>query len=228
MKRSIVIVITLFMIFSLTIPVGAAPPPPDKLNCAKIQDGTILYSAGHFLAGQPLSVGYDIFGYNYQAHLFNGSYANVYLGKDGYPPYTGDDATYLADNPGAATHWAWPYRTTQLLMKWDQDWISNVDCDGDGSLDRHYNTSSYIGSEAWETNHMWDEYELDGKICTWDYFTKIVAVSSDAELVGGVWYNADGTEIGPAIWGEFATIQSVYNDPCGGFTGIEYLSVYWH
>jgi len=36
---------------------------------------------------------------------------------------------------------------------------------------------------------------------------KIVAAPADATLVGGLWYAADGTEIGPAIWGEFATIQ---------------------
>lgn len=41
------------------------------------------------------------------------------------------------------------------------------------------------------------------------YFTKIVAVPEDAELKEGVWYTADGTEIGPEIWGSFATIQTV-------------------
>ena len=62
------------------------------------------------------------------------------------------------------------------------------------------------------------------KECTWTYFTKIVAAPADATKLAGVWYAADGTEIGPDIWGQFATIQSVYNDPCGGFHGIEYLS----
>ncbi|GAF87212.1 unnamed protein product, partial [marine sediment metagenome] len=28
----------------------------------------------------------------------------------------------------------------------------------------------------------------------------------------------------PVIWGAFATIQSIYNDPCDGVTGVEYLS----
>ena len=27
--------------------------------------------------------------------------------------------------------------------------------------------------------------------------------------------------IGPEIWGSFATVQSVYNDPCGGYHGLE-------
>ena len=46
-----------------------------------IQDGTLTYSLGHYLHPKPLKVGYDIFGYNYQSHLFNGYYANAYLGR---------------------------------------------------------------------------------------------------------------------------------------------------
>jgi hypothetical protein len=39
-----------------------------------------------------------------------------------------------------------------------------------------------------------------------------------------VWYNADGTEIGPVIWGSFVIIQQVENDPCAGIHGLQYLS----
>jgi hypothetical protein len=56
------------------------------------------------------------------------------------------------------------------------------------------------------------------------YFVKIVAVPTDATLTDGIWFNADGTEIGPEIWGEFATIQTVENDPCAGINGIQYIS----
>ena len=37
---------------------------------------------------------------------------------------------------------------------------------------------------------------------------------------GGTWYDAAGNEIGPEIWGDFAVIQRVYNDPCSGATGL--------
>jgi len=225
MKRSLAITIALLLIFSTTISVAAAPPPPDKPDCTKIQDGILMYSPGHYFDGQPLTVGFDAFGYNYQAHMFSGSYANVYLGGAGYPAYTGDDTAYLADNPSAVNHWAWPYRNIQLLMKWDQDWLANVDCDNDGKLDRHFGSTTYVGSGAWETNHMWGEDIVDGQACSWDYFTKIVAVPSNATLDGGVWYNTDGVEIGPVIWGEFATIQEVSNDPCLGDHGLLYKSL---
>ena len=195
-------------------------------GCATIQDGSLTYSTGHYLGGEPLKVGYDIYGYNYQAHMFNGYYANAYLGRYGFPPYQGDAEAYLEENPDfvAADHWYWPYRDVRLMMKWNDAWLSNKDCDGDGLLDRHYGYTSYIGSGAWLTNHQSESYIEDGKEHRWSYFTKIVAAPGDAELVDGTWYTSDDTEIGPAIWGAFATIQTVYNDPYHDDHGIEYLS----
>lgn len=168
-----------------------------KDPCTTIQSGTLLNSDG-----EVITTGYDKWGYNYQALMFNGKYCDAYR-----------DAA-----------WCQPYKEDNLIMKWNEAWLSNKDCDGDGKLDRHYGYPSYIGSGAWLTNHMSGEYEMDGKTCKWTYFTKIVAVPSDAILSGGIWYNVDGTEIGPIIWGEFATIQEVYNDPCGGYHGLSYKS----
>lgn len=194
-------------------------------GCVSIQNGTLVYGPAHYLAGEPLTTGYDIFGYNYQAHMFSGSYANVYLGRENFPPYDGDDEAYLAAYPSAATKWYWPYRNDYVMMKWNDAWMSNNDCDEDGLLDRHYGFAQYQGSGAWETNHQSGTY-LDeyGNTCYWNYFCKIIAVPEDAVKTGGIWYNADGTEIGPDIWGEFAIIQEVYNDPCAGANGIYYLS----
>ena len=53
---------------------------------------------------------------------------------------------------------------------------------------------------------------------------EIVAVPDDATKVAGIWYTADGTEIGPDIWGQFATIMEVENDPCAGIHGAQYIS----
>ena len=141
-------------------------------------------------------------GYNYQAHMFNGYYCDAY--------HDADWCQYLED--------------VELLMKWNDAWLSNKDCDGDELLDRHYGFDSYIGSGAWLTNHQSGTYEYDGKECQWIWFVKIVAVPEDATLDDGVWYDAEGNEIGPEVWDSFAIIQSVYNDPCGGYHGVEYLS----
>jgi len=164
-------------------------------GCTKIQDGTLTGSDGNLL-----TMGYDIYGYNYQAHLFNGRYCDV-------------DRVIGGD-----------YCDVDLVMKWNDAWLSNTDCDGDGKLDRHYGYPSYIGSGAWETNHQSGEYELNGQICQWNYFVKIVAVPADATPTDGIWYNAEGIEIGPVIWGQFAIIQQVENDPCAGIHGLQYSS----
>jgi len=220
MKKFLVVLFILALACTAVAQKGKNAP-----SCDTIQSGEILYSATHYLAGQPLTTGYDPFGYNYQAHMFNGSYFNAYAGGAGFPPYEGDDVAYLAANPTAANHWAWPYRNDDVSMKWNDAWLSNMDCDDDGKLDRHPGFASYIGSGAWETNHQSGTYVDDnGKECHWTYFVKIVAVPADASLVNGTWYNANGTEIGPDIWGEFAIIQEVSNDTCAGIHGLQYRS----
>ena len=201
MKRLLVLTVVL----SLLLVVMTVPALAKQNGCTTIQDGVLTYTTDHYLEGQPLTIGFDPYGYNYQGHMFKGSYANAYLGRYGFPPYEGDDEAYLAENPSAERTWVWPYRNVWLEMKWNDAWLSNKDCDGDGLLDRYYGFDSYIGSGAWLTNHMKGEDE--GVI--WTYFTKIVAAPADAYVDGGLWYTAEGSEIGPVIWGAFATIQQV-------------------
>ncbi|MFC1972148.1 hypothetical protein ACFLVE_01915 [Chloroflexota bacterium] len=68
---------------------------------------------------------------------------------------------------------------------------------------------------------MWG---IDGDGNKWTYFVKIVAAPADAYADSGYWYTADGTEIGPVIWGAFAVIQEVSNDKSLGEHGILYKS----
>ncbi|ADB58002.1 hypothetical protein [Archaeoglobus profundus] len=237
MKAQILGLAIVVLLLGATVTIVEAKGNEKNGLCTAITEGSLTYGEEHYLAGQPLQPGFDIYGYNYNAHLFIGYFCNVYLGGYGFPPYEGDDEAYYqrlveegyANSIEEARElmesvWCWEYRKDWLVMKWNDAWLSNKDCDGDGKLDTHYGYDSYIGSGAWETNHMWGTYELDGTICRWEYFVKIVAVPEDAYLENGTWYTADGTEIGPAIWGQFAVIQEVYNDPCGGYHGIMYLS----
>jgi hypothetical protein len=167
-------------------------------KCTTIQGGTLVGSDGNVI-----ETGFDQWGYNYQAHLFNGLYCDAYR-----------DAA-----------WCQPWKDVNLSMKWNDAWLSNKDCDGDGKLDRHYGFETYNGSGAWLTNHQSGEYEDDdGNICKWNYFVKIVAAPADAYVTGGYWYTADGVEIGPVIWGAFAIIQQVENDGCAGIHGKQYGS----
>ena len=167
-------------------------------GCWTIPGGQIYNSSGDLIVP-----GYDEWGYNYQAHIFNGYYCDAY------------------QNAG----WCQPWADVKLIMKWNDAWLSKKDCDHDGLLDRHYGYDSYIGSGAWLTNHQFGTYEdPDGNICEWDYFVKIIAVPEGATEIDGIWYNTDGTEIGPSIWGQFAIIQQVENDPCAGIEGLQYSS----
>lgn len=182
---------------------------PGKLGkgsvCATIQDG-LIYTPD----GELINTGYSEWGYNYQAHMFNGMYC------DYHPMY----------RPGGA-YYEWcqeHYGDDRLMMKWNDPWLAKKDCDSDDLLDRHYGYDSYIGSGAWLTNHTSGLYQEGEQSCSWNYFVKILAVPSDAEKIDNVWYLADGTELGEVIWGSFAIVESIYNDTCTGEHGVEYLS----
>jgi hypothetical protein len=147
--------------------------------------------------------GFDEWGYNYQAHLFNGAYCDVDHGTD----------------PDA-----WCEMTDELVMKWNDAWLSNEDRDNDGRLDVHYGFESYVGSGAWLTNHISGEYQLEGRRCKWSHFFKIVAVPTYAVLDAETWYTGDGVEIGRAFGTEWAILFEVLNDPCAGEHGVAYAS----
>jgi hypothetical protein len=176
----------------LALVIGAASA---SAQCVTIQDGGLEDSAGN-----PISTGYDDFGYNYQAVMYNGRYCD-------YDRVVGGD-----------------YCDVDLIMKWNDGWLSKSSCDGDALLDRHLGYASYIGSGAWLTNHQAGKVEVNGKMRKWTYFVKIVAAPADAVVVDGFWQTADGIEIGEVIWGSFAIIQQVSNDPSYGEHGILYKS----
>ena len=202
-----------------------------EVVCIAIKDQILTYEAGHYLAGEVIPAEYDVYGYNYHTHMFNGLLANAYLGRAEYcyPPYAGGDedydAEYLAANPGADLTWMWPERNVSLIMKWNDVWLSNNDCDNDGLLDRHLGFDTYIGSGAWLTNLQSGSYiGDDDEEIHWNYFVKIIAAPADATLTDGIWYTADGEEIGAVIWGEFAITQEVSNDAGLDENGQLYLS----
>ncbi len=205
MKTLIATILAVTLLVTLS---GVALAAKPDNNCTTIKDGILTYSTGHYLEDEPIPVGYDIFGYNYQAHMFNGYYCNAYLGRVGFPPYEGDAEAYLAANPTAASHWTWPYRDVQLMMKWSDTWLSNKDCNDDGKLDRGYacdpdNANSSACEGAWLTNHQRGTDE-DGN---WTYYVKIVCPPGGVvdEDVDGI----DDNTGAPTIWGGYIVLQRV-------------------
>lgn len=172
-------------------------------ECVTIQDGTLVRSDGVLI-----ETGFDEWGYNYQAHSFNGGYCDAYR-----------DAA-----------WCQPYKDVELQMKWNDAWLSNQDCNGDGLLDRASDSGSYLGSGAWTTNHQKGVYtDENGKKQRWSYFVKIVAAPADAVMQNGQWWVWDAqaqdlVPMGPVIWKEFAVIQEISNDTGTGEHGVLYLS----
>lgn len=304
-KTTATLLIAIFMISAMVLVVPALA----KKGGTTIQDGTLVDTWGN-----PLVLGFDEYGYNYQAHMFNGWYWN---NQRPLVPFTDEQSLMDA---GKSTTW--------LIMKWSDSWLSNMDHNEDGKLDKGWPISgpSYTSSAvegAWLTNHQfgsyWDiegewvlefdytgttynhemtitsgsdvvegtgsypaggpttitwtvtgsvtsignvnlvikydgstyEVTADGKISEdgnlggtwtsntgqagtwlstkgsaeeykWNYFVKIVYPGDDAVLDGGIYYTAEGVEIGTAVWGAYARILQVYNDQGTGEHGVEY------
>ena len=181
MKKIIMgLLVSLMLVMTISLVTAKKPNA-----CTTIQDGSLVDSAGN-----PISVGFDQFGYNYQAHLFVGTYDSSDRVLDG--KYWGSTGDYVDDG---------------LIMKWSDPWLANVDCNGDNKLDRGL-VNGVVGgtSLGWLTNQNEGDYDSDGdgtQDAHYTYFAKIV------------W-----TGPGSPLWGQYTIIQEVYNDPIGGFTGL--------
>ncbi len=185
MKRLIVLTVLFLTVFTLTRTLTSAQ------QCAKIKDGTILDSSN-----TPIGLGFDQYGYNYQARMFNGTYSSSDR-VDGNGYYGDTTSDYIDDS---------------LIMKWSDDWLSNMDCYAPfGKLDRGGNTGQ---SRGWLTNMVEGDYiGSDGDSHHYTYFTKIVYVGPPPAGVDPF--------ASTRIWGTFATIEEVYNDPFGGYHGVD-------
>jgi hypothetical protein len=137
--------------------------------------------------------GYDDYGYNYQAHMFNGYFWN----------YNRPEIPYNDDNIGNAPDDSW------LMMKWSDNWLSNQDRNGDGKLDRG-NEEPYTSSAAdgaWLTNHQRGTDENGKK---WTYFVKIVYPTGgpvDVDPADGF----DDNTGGEIIWGAYIIVKEVFS-----------------
>lgn len=180
MKKQIFSVLALAAVMATSVAQGA------PAECLKIQSGLI-----DDVNGNLITVGYDKYGYNYQAHIFNGLYDNY-----------SRPATVVTTG------------TENLVMKWSDDWVANVDCNLDGKLDRGLNpkTGKSTGtSMGWVTNHFEGDYEgSDGELHHYTYFAKIVYVGAAA--------SPDPFEA-TRIWGLYAIVEEIQTDLFGEYGG---------
>ena len=154
MKKYAIILGIFVFSFALTYNIAFAAKPS---ACATIQGGTITDKNG-----VQLVPGFDKWGYNYQAHIFDG-YAGNYT-RPAVPVTSGD----------------------KLVMKWSDAWLANVDCNGDHKLDRGLVDGVVSGvSMGWETNHYVGSYiDENGNAQKYTDFYKIVWVGPGGNLWG--------------------------------------------
>jgi len=155
MKRIMVFLATAVLVLLCSLgPVFAAD------SCQTIQNGTIIDANG-----RPVSTGYDMYGYNYQAHIFNGFLENY---SRPATPVTESD--------------------TVLIMKWSDSWLANKDCNADGKLDRGIGTTLPGISQGWCTNHFHGSYlGTDGETYNWTEQVKIVYMPTGCDPANQIW-----------------------------------------
>jgi hypothetical protein len=181
-KRLLVSFVFIF-VFSIVFAASASA------QCTKIKDNLLFDSFSNQLV-----LGFDQFGYNYQARMFNGTYASS--DRNNNNGYYGDTTSDYIDD--------------KLIMKWSDDWLSNLDCNHDGKLDR--GGAGGTESKGWLTNLVEGDYISGGESYHYTYFAKIVYVGP--AQISDSW-------AATRIWGTFAIIEEVYNDPFGGYHGVD-------
>lgn len=135
---------------------------------------------------------FDVYGFNWQAHHFNGYLVNAILGdylyKDmpfhNWKPYAGEGESFIQEFDNTFGFFMLPpaLLDCELVMHWNDELIS---CEG-------VYPDTWIDSNGWITFH----YSMDIKGQKWSQFQKLVATRSTDYLENGIWYNKEGKEIG--------------------------------
>lgn len=126
----------------------------------------MLVIAASAMAAKPADKGFDEFGYNYNARLFNG--------WDGY--YDRD----IEGGPVPGTNDAW------LVMKWSKDWTPMIDQPIGAWVTNHFTWFSNDYDEGtwygWDTREAWTDKSAPPE-ATYQVkeFAKIMKVSDDAD-----------------------------------------------
>lgn len=189
--RNFILVLLVAVVATGVIVVFAKPG--DDL-CRNIQSGDLSRW------GEVLSTGFDSWGYNYQGHGFNGAYCDHY--RDFRPDFLGNEDCEDA------------YSGLKLQMRWNNEYLSNKDCSGDGLLDTHPNFPSYLSSGAAFSANLRGSYQHNGQACALDYTIKIYADPRAAYKSDGSWHTIDGKELGPVFWDHFVVARELEKDPC--------------
>ncbi|WP_163710140.1 hypothetical protein [Mangrovibacterium lignilyticum] len=168
--------------------------------------------------------GFDEWGFNWNAQQFNGYLVNMMLGDaffDGWPHYK----QHVYNGEGQE-FW------DMLVANYDY-WIYMMPFELlDTKLNAHWNTG-LISKEGgypatWVDSDGWIVFKYSGVMdgqC-WSHMRKLVSSRSTDMLVDGIWYNAEGEEIGfeSMYWPELIVVQVVNEGEMPPFFYDEYNS----
>jgi len=168
---------------------------------------------------------FDQWGYNRTALVFNGWFVNAYAESHGFTaPYVGIrgdpcgniDSYFSSARLTCDPETGWPSDQRKYWYAYNVLLEINVNRAWD---DAHRGIVPW-SPDAWLTNHQIGWYlGEDRKVHQWEVFLKIVWIGRGG-LRSPYWRPG-----GYVIWDQFEVIQVVYNDPYGGFHGIETLVI---
>jgi len=166
--------------------------------------------------GNDKATGFDQWGYNWNAHQFNGYLINAWFGDEidasvpwykKEPAFDGDILAYQEAYPEVLAYPFWIYGDMKIVMHWNESLIS-----GEGVYQ-----FPWIDTDAWITFH-YSQGEGENR---WSQFQKFVAVKSTDTMVSyfddengnpvfGEWFNEAGESVGwYYLWADMALIQVV-------------------
>jgi len=196
MKKNIILTVVLALFISVTSCNKSDLDESIELNNFNEKSSDLLLKSNN--------KGFDAYGYNWNAHHFNGILFNAIIGDTLYEelfgfmyPYSGDDAQYIEDFNFADGLPFWGYRELYLVMHWNEALISR-----EGVY-----PEKWIDSNGWITFHY---SGMDEEGNRWSQFQKMVAAKSTDNYSNGIWYDMNGNEIGVySTWDELILIQVV-------------------
>lgn len=146
--------------------------------------------------------GFDQWGYNWQAHQFNGYLINAMFGDELYPdapwykkepPFNGDVLAYEESHPEVLEYDFWQYGDMELVMHWNEAMISRDGVyqepilDSDGWITFHYRKG--------EGDKRWSQFQKFVCAKSTDY-KEIYFYDDKGNPVFGEWFSKDDKSIG--------------------------------
>ncbi|MBK3516584.1 hypothetical protein [Carboxylicivirga marina] len=158
-----------------------------------------------------VSVGFDEWGFNYRAHLFEGYLINAMFADPVFkymPHYKKMNYNGQEDQFWNEVMEKYPYFShimpgelidCKLMMKWNEDLLSK-----EGQY-----PDTWVDSDAW----IVFKYKLHTMSEQWTHVRRLVARKGSDYLDGGYWYNQEGEEIGKEsyYWPDLIITQVVNN-----------------